>query len=121
MSTSVVYEAPRRSSRVFMSVTVMVSGKDSRGRKFSERSKSIVINAHGGLLHLNREVDHGAMLLVTNPVTWEELECRVVFVGQLSETGQRVGIEFLSPAPHFWGVEFTRPDWTAPSALPPQN
>jgi hypothetical protein len=34
------------------------------------------------------------------------MECRVVYLGDLVEKGQRVGIEFLTPAPRFWGVEF---------------
>ena len=41
-----------------------------------------------------------------NPDTDEELECRVVFLGDAGDRGQRVGVEFLSPAPRFWGLEF---------------
>jgi len=29
-----------------------------------------------------------------------------------------VGIEFLTPAPHFWGVEFAQPDWHTRPAAP---
>jgi hypothetical protein len=29
----------------------------------------------------------------------------------MSEKGTRVGVEFLSPSPHFWGVEFAQQDW----------
>ena len=38
------------------------------------------------------------------------------FLGSGSDKGQRVGVEFLTPAPHFWGVEFPPPDWPAKSA-----
>ena len=34
-------------------------------------------------------------------------------IGEDSGSGQRVGIEFLTPAPHFWGMEFSQPDWTS--------
>jgi hypothetical protein len=29
-----------------------------------------------------------------------------VYLGVLCIQGQRVGVEFLTPAPHFWGLEF---------------
>jgi hypothetical protein len=51
-------------------------------------------------------VDNGEMLVITNPETQEELECRIVYLGDPGDRGQRVGIEFLTPAPRFWGVEF---------------
>ena len=47
---------------------------------------------------------------LTNPDTDEEQECRVVFLGDAGDKGQRVGIEFLSPAPRFWGVDFDAGD-----------
>jgi hypothetical protein len=65
------------------------------------------VNAHGGLLMMKHEVDNGEMLILTNPLTQEEQECRVVYLGDVAEKGQRVGVEFLTPAPRFWGVEFS--------------
>jgi hypothetical protein len=34
----------------------------------------------------------------------EEQECRVVFLGEPADR-QRVGVEFLTPAPRFWGLD----------------
>ena len=48
---------------------------------------------------------------LTNPFTQDEQECRVVYLGDDSDKGRRIGVEFLTPAPRFWGVEFTQPDW----------
>jgi hypothetical protein len=109
----------RRSSRVFTRIPVRASGKSIHGRKFRENSRTIVINAHGGLLYLQEELALGADLLLINPVTEEEQECRVVYLGDTSEKGTRVGVEFLSPSPHFWGVDFAPQDWpTGPSSHP---
>jgi hypothetical protein len=109
----------RRSSRVFTRIPVRASGKSIQGRKFRENSQTIVINAHGGLLYLQEEVAMGADLVLINPVTEEEQECRVVYLGDTSEKGTRVGVEFLSPSPHFWGVDFAPQDWPAgPSSHP---
>jgi len=113
------YAKPRRSSRMFMRVRVMVAGKNSDGRKFREACETIVINAHGGLLYLNQPLEDDAMLVLVNPFTQEEQECRVVFLGDDGGKGQRVGLEFLTPAPHFWGVEFSPPDW--PNRVEPSD
>src|ERR1700723_1530568 len=111
----------RRSSRVFTRIPVRASGKNSDGRKFHENSQTIVINAHGGLLYLQAPIALGAQLVLINPVTEEEQECRVVYLGDLSDKGTRIGVEFLSPSPHFWGVDFTPQDWPARPTVHPAH
>ncbi len=106
------YDKPRRSSRVFMRIRVVATGKNHDGRKFREACETIVVNAHGGLLYLGQPLEIGAMIVLVNPLSQEEQECRVVYLGDAVEKGQRVGVEFLSPAPHFWGVEFPQADWS---------
>jgi hypothetical protein len=107
--SEVTTSSQRRSSRVFHKMRVQVQGRGHNGKKFRETSQTVVVNGHGGLLLLKHEIDDGAMLVLTHPETLEELECRVVFLGELGDRGQRVGVEFLTPAPHFWGLEFTAP------------
>jgi hypothetical protein len=104
--SEVTFIAPRRSGRVFHKMRVKAQGRDHDGRKFREVCETLVVNSHGGLLILKNEIDQGEMLVLTNPDTDEEQECRVVFLGEAGDRGQRVGVEFLSPAPRFWGVEF---------------
>jgi len=106
----------RRSSRVFTRIAVHATGKNAEGRKFRAKSETIVINAHGGLLYLHEPLELGSELILINPATEEEQECRIVYLGDTSEKGTRVGVEFLSPSPHFWGVEFAQQDW--PSSAP---
>ena len=113
--------AQRRSSRVFTRISIRAQGRASDGRKFRENSHTIVINAHGGLIYLQQELDLGAEIILINPSTEEEQECRVVYLGDTSDKGTRVGVEFLSPSPHFWGVEFAQQDWTSPPPPPPIN
>ena len=81
-------------------------GRSHAGKKFREVCETLVVNSHGGLLMLKHEVDNDEMLVLVNPETQEELECRVVYLGDLGDKGQRVGVEFLTPSPRFWGVEF---------------
>ena len=107
--SEVTTSSQRRSSRMFHKMRVQAQGRGHNGKKFRETCETLVVNGHGGLLILKHEVDGGAMLVLTHPETLEEQECRVVFVGETNDRGQRVGVEFLTPAPHFWGLEFNDP------------
>jgi hypothetical protein len=98
---------PRRSSRVFHRMRLQAQGRAHNGKKFKETCETVVVNAHGGLLLLKHEVDDGEMIVLVNPYTDEEQECRVVYQGEPTDKGQRIGVEFLTPAPRFWGVEFS--------------
>ena len=104
--SEVTAASPRRSSRVFHKMRVQAQGRGHNGKKFRETCETVVVNGHGGLLFLKHEIDDGEMLVITNPETQEELECRVVYLGEPGDRGQRVGVEFLTPAPRFWGVDF---------------
>ena len=112
-----VYERERRSSRMFMRVRVKLAGKNQQGRRFKHACETIVINAHGALLYSEQDLEVGSLLVLTNAATQEEQECRVVYLGDDSDKGQRVGIEFLTPAPRFWGIEFAQPDWVPAQAV----
>jgi hypothetical protein len=103
--------ADRRSTRIFMRVRVVAAGKNISGRRFRSACETIVINAHGGLVYLDQEIAMDALVMLANPFTQEEQECRVVYLGESVAKGQRVGVEFLSPSPHFWGVDFIPQDW----------
>jgi hypothetical protein len=97
---------PRRSQRVFHRMRLQALGRNHEGRKFREICETLVVSAHGGLLNLRHEVDNGEMLVLVNPETQEEQECRIVYLGDTNNKGTRVGVEFLTPAPHFWGIDF---------------
>ena len=107
--------SPRRSTRMFHRMRVQAQGRGHNGKKFKEICETVVVNGHGGLLLLKHEIDNGEMLVIINPETLEEQECRVVYLGDPGDKGQRVGVEFLTPAPHFWGLEFSE---TGPTKEP---
>jgi hypothetical protein len=86
---------------------VQAHGRGHNGKKFRETCETVVVNDHGGLLLLKHEVDNGEMLVITNPETQEEQECRIVYLGDPADKGQRVGLEFLTPSQRFWAVEFS--------------
>jgi hypothetical protein len=102
-----VYTSSRRSQRLFHKMRLHARGRSLAGRKFREICESQVVSAHGGLVYLKNEVCQDDIMILENPVTQDEQECRVVFVGEPGENGQRVGLEFLTPAPYFWGIDFS--------------
>src|SRR6266446_10243153 len=102
--SEVTAASPRRSSRVFHKMRVQAQGRGHNGKKFRETCETLVVNGYGGLLLLKHEIDDGEMLVLTHPETMEEQECRVVYLGEPAER-QRVGVEFLTPAPRFWGLD----------------
>jgi hypothetical protein len=99
----------RRSQRIFHRMKLQALGRSHAGKKFREVCETLVVSAHGGLLTLRHEVDNDEMLVLVNPETQEEQECRIVFTGESGAKGIRVGVEFLTPAPHFWGIDFDAP------------
>jgi hypothetical protein len=100
------FATARRSQRMFHKIRVQAQGRGHDGRKFREVCETVVVNAHGGLLMLNNEVDQGETIVLMNPLTQDEQECRIVFTGDSGSKGIRVGVEFLTPAPRFWGIDF---------------
>jgi hypothetical protein len=114
MMTTVEFSAPRRSARIFRKMKMQAQGRAHNGKKFRETCQTLVVSAHGGLLTLKHEVGNGELLTITNPETQEEIECRIVFLGDLCDGGQRVGVEFLTPSPRFWGLDFSE---RAPSGV----
>ena len=101
---TVTSNSPRRSGRAFLKMKLQAQGRAHDGRKFRETCETLVVNAHGALILLKHEMDNGEMLVLTHPETMEEQECRVVFLGEPADR-QRVGVEFLTPAPRFWGLD----------------
>src|SRR5260370_3553205 len=95
--SEVTAASPRRSSRVFHKMQVQAQGRGHNGKKFRETCETVVVNGHGGLLFLKHEIDDGEMLVITNPETQEELDGRVVYLGEPGDRGQRGGGEFLTP------------------------
>jgi len=72
---------------------------------------TVAFNAHGALLILHEKVTTGQKLLLMNPTTRDDQEARVVYSTSSRGGAQHVGIEFIQPAPLFWGVEDPPQDW----------
>lgn len=104
----------RRSLRVMLSVTVIVRGKNTDGNAFEEETKTLVVNAHGALIHLRSDVEADQKIILIHKGTQEAQQSRIVYVGTTMHGGKaQVGIEFDKPAPKFWQISFPPDDWNA--------
>jgi hypothetical protein len=123
----------RRSHRIILSVPIIVSGKHANGSPFHERTTTLVVSAHGGLILLREPVLVGQQLSITHVGTGEELVCTVKDINPGQEQIPEIGIGFAQPNAHFWRVTFPPEDWSprspeakrftkhsAPAAKPPE-
>ncbi len=100
----------RRSERLLITVPIRVEGVDRNGEKFSEETRTLVINRQGARIYLKRAVAPGATLQVTTTVARRSAKFRLVGPTQpvSSETGEW-GIECLESNCDLWGIGFPPP------------
>lgn len=101
----------RRSQRVLLRIPIAVIASDPDKNMVREQTNTLVVNAHGALIHLNLAVRVGQVIILQNPETSEEQPCRVIRIDPAATGKREVGIEFLKPAPNFWRVAFPPEDW----------
>jgi|SRR5271170_1379128 len=99
----------RRSKRIKLRVAVVVRSQEKR--TLSEKTHTLMINAHGALLLLAMPVSVDKFVVLENPGVGQELLCRVTHVGTQFMGKAQVGVEFIKPAPEFWGIQPRPEDW----------
>jgi hypothetical protein len=102
----------RRSQRVLLKLPVVVIAPGPDKQPVSEETCTLVVSAHGGLMHLAMKVTVGQELTIKNPETREEQPCRVIHINAAQPEITEVGFEFVQPAPQFWRIVFPPSDWT---------
>lgn len=106
------YANQRRSQRVLLSVAVVVSGARANAAPFSERTSTLVVNAHGALIRLREPVIMGQKVRMKNLATNEEINCTVTDIISGNTAVPEVGVAFSEPSPRFWRVSFPPADWS---------
>lgn len=84
--------------------------QNSNRQSVSEMTHTIIVNSHGALILLATEVAVNQIIRIENSNSKEELLCRVTSMGQNFMGKTQVGIEFIYPAPDFWGSGSTPED-----------
>jgi hypothetical protein len=102
----------RRSRRWSLDIPVYVYGYGQEKEPFHEEAHTLHVNANGALLLLSVPVREGQKLLLTNSLTQQEQDCRVVFIGTRRSRTVEAGIAFPLTNPDFWQLP------TAPEGTP---
>jgi hypothetical protein len=108
MAEPIVNPAEKRRSRRFVFVSpVEAAWQEADGKIFREAGRATEVNAHGALLQLKAWAAVGSQMELTNLVSHETLQARVVAVRR-DRAGHLLGIavEFLVPNETFWGANF---------------
>ncbi len=97
----------RRGSRFPVVVPVDVKWQEPGGRTVKEAAEAKEVNAQGGLLDMKTHPRVGTKLELTNLLSGEAAEARVVAMRSSKEaTALGVAVELLVPNETFWGVNF---------------
>ena len=104
----------RRSKRMIVDLPLVVRGDTQDKRPFQEKTFTITVNAHNGLIVLENSVALGQKIVLMNPNTWDEREARVVYIGSSHAGLAKVGVEFTRPAPEFWSISSPPGDLSIP-------
>lgn len=101
----------RRSQRLALRVPVFIQGKSREGKTIEVAGHTLAVNAHGALIEIPFEPEETKYLVLHNATTNQRQACRLVW-SRRDESGMwHCGVEFATPAPHFWGVDFPPDDW----------
>jgi hypothetical protein len=99
----------RRSRRIALTVPLEVSGKDAQRCSFILATTSTNLNRNGAMLHLNRDLLVGSVVVIQNR-RGARTSARVV-AQTITGDSYAYGVEFLEPdnMQNFWGITFPLP------------
>jgi hypothetical protein len=96
-----------------MAITVIAETRERVAQQ--EEARTLVVNAHGGLMRIQMELLTGQPLTLVREKSGKREKARVVRVEQPGDY-YAVAFEFERPAPNFWPVVFPPEDWGAKPA-----
>jgi len=70
------------------------------------KAETHTVSQTGAMLLVREGFPAGAKFTLEHPPTKNRVEVRIVRTAQLSQGGSLQPVEFLTPAPNFWGVFF---------------
>jgi hypothetical protein len=97
----------RRSDRVMLTIPVVIRGVDNHSGRFEVEGRTISLNRHGLLLHVNYLLRLGQVVVLSNLLGRREAEFRVT--GPVAPLVEGVGewaLESVDPDSNIWGIKF---------------
>ena len=106
----IAVEERRRSQRVLLRIRANVH-VNLKGAQATLEVRTLSVNPFGAMIISAENLPPQTRLVLENTVTHEKVACRVVRSAKEMPEGFHVPIEFDSPAPKFWMIDFPPDDW----------
>ena len=100
----------RRGQRVLLRVRASIHVA-LKGQPETFNVATLSVNPHGAMVLMDRNLVPDTRLVLEHAATKERVACKVVRSSQKMPEGFHVPLEFDSPAPDFWKIDFPSPDW----------
>lgn len=100
-------------------ITAVVLESTEHVEPFEEDTTTMIVFPRGGVVKLRARVRTGHALVLTNLQTKQTALCRIVQVNSAGSTSSYVKLEFIQPAPGFWGVHFPSDPPSATAVVQP--
>jgi hypothetical protein len=102
----------RQSTRLSISIPLVISGVDADGDEFSENVRTLIINKHGGKILTTQHLAMGAEVTIQNPAMDAVAKASVAWLSETHRAGDlhAVGLQLLE-AQNVWGIAFPPDDW----------
>jgi hypothetical protein len=96
----------RSSDRIYLELPIILTGTDAAGRRFTEETKTLVVNRRGAKIVSRHSLAPNQKLRIRCLKTDRESDLRVVGnIGGDAE-GYHYGIEVINAGTDFWGINF---------------
>lgn len=102
----------RRSTRLTIAIPIFISGTNSSGEYFREKTHTLVVNKHGAKIATSQAFAPNAEIVIENPAKGDVAKAKVVPSGERLrlESAPAVAVE-LYEAQNIWGIQFPPEDW----------
>jgi hypothetical protein len=100
----------RRGQRVLLRVRASIHVA-LQGQPETINVATLSVNPHGAVVVMDRNLAADTRLVLEHAATKERVACKVVRPSRQMPEGFHVPLEFDSPAPDFWKIDFPSPDW----------
>jgi hypothetical protein len=95
----------RKETRFPVSIPLQVNWRGVEGVQMNQEAVARQVNDHGGLLEMTNYPDLGSRVTLTNLLSGESMEARVLATPNSREgVSQGIIVELVSPDENFWGV-----------------
>lgn len=117
-------EQGRRSTRLSISIPVVISGMAADGHSFREAVRTLIVNKHGGKIATAQHLTLNSEITVENLALSVVAKANVVWLSDKHHVADlhHVGLQLVE-AQNVWGIAFPPDDWSfeAPDEKPAEQ